>query len=166
LHLNRKLTAADLEGLPITYRQEIPEHYRDEMGHMNVMWYTHLFSQSFDLFADAWGFNEAYCRANLAGSFALETHVRYLNEVHIGKHVTVRSRALGRSAKRFHFMHFMTIDESGLIAAYQEHVAGHIDMRIRRMAPFPPELAERFDKLVEAQNQLGWDAPVCGIMRP
>jgi acyl-CoA thioester hydrolase len=165
-HVHRKIQPLDLEGLPITYRQEIPENYRDEMGHMNVMWYTHLFSQAFDLFADAWGFNPPYCLANQAGSFALETHVRYINEVHIGRHVTVRSRALSRSAKRFHFMHFMTIDESGKLAAFQEHVAAHIDMRARRMAPIPPELAERFDQLVAQQNALGWDAPVCGIMRP
>ncbi|MEX2114416.1 MAG: thioesterase family protein [Pirellulales bacterium] len=164
--MNRKIPPLDLEGLPVTYRQEIPENYRDEMGHMNVMWYTYLFSSAFDKFADAWGFNEVYCLANQAGSFALETHVRYLNEVHIGKHVTVRSRALGRSAKRFHFMHFMTIDETGALAAIQEHVAGHIDMRVRRMAPFPPDLAERYDQLVARQNALGWEAPVCGVMRP
>ena len=161
-----KLPPIDLEGLTVTYRQEIPERYRDEMGHMNVMWYTHLFGCAFAGFGERFGFNEAYFRANQAGSFALETHVRYLSEVHVGKHVTIRSRAIGRSAKRIHFMHFMTIDESGALAATQEHVGAHIDMKIRRMAPFPAEIAARFDKLVEEQNRLGWDAPVCGAMHP
>ena len=86
-------------------------------------------------FADAFGFNEAYLQANQTGSFALETHVRYLNEVRVGRHITIRSRVLGRSAKRIHFMHFMTIDESGLLAAMQEHVGAHIDMSIRRRPP-------------------------------
>ncbi|MEJ7639637.1 MAG: hypothetical protein WKF75_17105 [Singulisphaera sp.] len=36
----------DLNSLPITYRASIPESYLDEMGHMNVTWYTHLFSQA------------------------------------------------------------------------------------------------------------------------
>ena len=90
------------------------------------------------MFADAFGFSEAYIRANQTGSFALETHVRYLSEVHIGQHVTIRSRALGRSAKRMHFMHFMTIDETGTLAATQEHVGAHIDMRMPRMAPCRP----------------------------
>ena len=162
----QKIATLDLSGLPVTYQAKIPPDFRDEMGHMNVMWYTHLFSQSFDLFADAWGFNEAYCRANLAGSFALETHVRYLSEVHIGWNITIRSRCLGRSQKRIHFMHFMTIDESGKLAAIQEHVGAHIDMTQRRMAPMPQEILERFDALVAKQNQLGWHAPVCGVMRP
>lgn len=163
---NMKLPQMNLEDLPITYQQEIPEHYRDEMGHMNVMWYTHLFSRSFEIFADQFGFNEAYFRASHAGSFALETHVRYLSEVRIGSHITVRSRLLGRSAKRLHFMHFMTIDESGALAAIQEHVGAHIDMRIRRMAPLPEEITRRFDKLLAEQNRLGWEAPVCGVMMP
>jgi hypothetical protein len=32
------------------------------------------------------------------------------------------------------FMHFMTIDSSGALAATQEHIGAHIDMTIRRMA--------------------------------
>ena len=161
-----KIPPLNLSGLPITLRAEIPESFRDEMGHMNVMWYTHLFSNAFEQFADQFGLNETYFREKQAGSFALETHVRYLSEVHIGNHVTIRSRALDRTAKRIHFMHFMTIDESGALAAIQEHVGAHIDMRIRRMAPLPADLAERFDKLVAEQNKVGWKAPVSGIMKP
>jgi len=162
----KKIAELDLSGLPITFQQAIPESYRDEMGHMNVMWYTHLFSLAFVKFADAFGFNEAYFLERQSGSFALETHVRYLSEVRIGWNVTIRSRVLARSDKRFHFMHFMSIDESGKLAAVQEHVGAHIDMATRRMSSIPPEIAERFDRLVIEQNALGWDPPVCGVMRP
>ena len=45
----------DLNPLPVTYRAFIPEAYLDEMGHMNVMWYTHLFSQAMGgIFATDW----------------------------------------------------------------------------------------------------------------
>ncbi len=161
-----KIPPLDLSGLPTTYQQLVPDSYRDEMGHMNVMWYTYLFGCAFDRFADQFGFNEAYFLANQAGSFALETHVRYLAEVRIGMHITIRSRVLGRSAKRMHFMHFMSIDENGALACTQEGVGAHIDMRTRRMSPFPEEIARRYDKLVEDQNQLGWEPPVCGSMTP
>ncbi len=164
--MHRKISALELEGLPVLYRQQIPESYRDEMGHMNVMWYTFLFGCGFRKFADQFGFHEAYFLANKCGSFALETHIRYLSEVHVGKHVAVRTRALGRSAKRIHFMHFMSVEDSGALAAVQEHVAAHIDMTVRRMAPLPPEITEPFDRLVHQHNQLGWQAPICGAMRP
>ena len=161
-----KLTSHDLEALAVTHRQQIPESYRDEFGHMNVMWYTYLFSAAMPKFGEQFGQTEMYFLENKAGSFALEAHTRFLSEVLIGKHITVRSRALGRSAKRLHFMHFMTIDETGALAATQEHVSAHIDMRIRRMAPLPDELARRFDELVTVQNRLPWPAPICGAMRP
>jgi acyl-CoA thioester hydrolase len=161
-----QISPQDLAGLPVTLRRHIPENYKDEMGHMNVMWYTHLFSSAFEQFASAFGFGEAYFREQQMGSFALETHVRYLSEVRIGNHVTVRSRLIGRSEKRIHFMHFMTIDESQALAAVQEHIGAHIDMRTRRMAALPPEITERFDRLLARQNALGWQAPVCGVMHP
>src|SRR5258708_184351 len=101
----------DLNELPITYRAVIPEAYLDEMGHMNVMWYTHLFSQgAWGLFQMV-GLNLEYFKANQTGSFALEQHFRYLKEVRLGQHVTIRSRVLGRTAKRWHTIHFMIIDE-------------------------------------------------------
>ncbi len=65
-----------------------------------------------------------------------------------------------------HFMHFMTIDESGALAATQEHVGAHIDMRIRRQAPWSEEIATRLDRLIEEHDKLPWPAPVCGVMKP
>jgi acyl-CoA thioester hydrolase len=164
--MHKKISLVDLEGLPITYRKEIPENYRDEMGHMNVMWYTHLFSQAFDKFGALWAFDWATWKQRGIGSFVLEAHIRYLAEVRVGQHITLRSRALSRSAKRFHYMHFMTIDETGALAATAEQISGHMDMTLRRMSPMAPELCAKFDALVAKQNQLGWEPPVCGSMQP
>src|SRR5262245_20709740 len=99
----------DLTKLPITHRAEIPSSYLDEMGHMNVMWYTHLFSEAASGLFQMVGLNLEYFKANQARSFALEQHFKYLKEVRLGQHVTLRSRVLGRSAKRWHSIHFMTI---------------------------------------------------------
>jgi hypothetical protein len=35
-----------LSQLPKTHEAKIPEVYLDVMGHLNVMWYTHLFDQA------------------------------------------------------------------------------------------------------------------------
>ncbi len=161
-----KLSELDLSGLPITYRQQIPENYRDEMGHTNVMWYTHLFSMAFDQFGALFGFTREYHEAHGSGSFALETHVRYLSEVLIDRHITIRSRAVGRSAKRLHYMHFMTIDETGALAAIYEGIGAHIDMSVRRMSPMPELLTSRYDALIKQHDAVGWPAPVCGVMHP
>src|SRR5262245_24469919 len=94
----------DLSGLPVTWRALIPEAYRDEMGHMNVMWYAHLCDRATFTFFKSFGFDEAYFKANNAGCFALAAHYRYLAEVRIGQNVTIRTRALGQSPKRLHLM--------------------------------------------------------------
>jgi acyl-CoA thioester hydrolase len=156
----------DLTPLPITHQAVISDDYLDEMGHMNVMWYTHLFSLgSWGLFQMV-GLNRAYFESARAGSFALEQHFRYLKEVRVAQHVTIRSRVLGRTAKRWHTLHFMTIDELDTLAATCEVVQAHIDMTIRRTAPMPPPITAAIDRFIAEHSRLGWEAPVCGIMRP
>jgi acyl-CoA thioester hydrolase len=156
----------DLTELPITYRAVIPEAYLDEMGHMNVMWYTHLFSQATGSLFDLFGFNRAYFEANQAGAFALEIHIRYLAEVRVGHAVTVRSRLLGRSAKRLHYLHFMVRDEGEVLSATEECIGTHVDMRVRRSVPLPEVITEAFDRILAEHGRLAWPPPVCGVMKP
>src|SRR5581483_11050384 len=127
--LSRRGRLMDLQSLPVTHTTVIPKEYLDEMGHMNVMWYTHLFGRSTIAVFDRVGLNRAYFEANHAGTFALEQHIRFLAEVRVGQHVTLRTRLLGRSAKRFHFMHFMFNDDRELLAATGEFVGAHIDLK-------------------------------------
>jgi acyl-CoA thioester hydrolase len=97
----------ELSALPLTLRTVISESYLDDMGHMNVMWYTHLFSMATGELFKLFGMDRDYLRECQAGMFALQQLFRYLVEVRVGEEVTIRSRVLGRSAKRVHMMHFI-----------------------------------------------------------
>ncbi len=156
----------DLQALPVTHTRVIPEEYLDSMGHMNVMWYAHLFGRGTVSLFESVGLTRAYFQANQAGTFALEQHVRFLAEVRVGQHVTLRTRMLGRSAKRFHLMHFMFNDDRERLAATVEFIGAHVDLRVRRMAALPADIAANFDRLIAEHAQLPWPAPVCGSMRP
>lgn len=156
----------NLSALAITHQTTVLEEHLDEMGHMNVMWYTHFFDQgTWGLFSGL-GMDLAYFENEHAGAFALEQHTRYLAELRLGDSVTVRSRILARNAKRLHFMHFMIQDGSGGLAATTELIGMHIDRRTRRSAPFPDYIADNIDEVLTQHKQLDWEAPVCGIMRP
>src|SRR3954462_15889776 len=98
----------DLSSLPITLQTVIPEDYIDGMGHMNVMWYTHLFAKATGAIFQQVGLDRAYFQSQHAGTFALKQLFTYHVEVRIGEDITIRSRVLGRSAKRLHILHFMT----------------------------------------------------------
>jgi acyl-CoA thioester hydrolase len=156
----------DLEQLPVTHEATIPESYLDAMGHMNVMWYTSLFGHAIGGVFKLLGMDRAYFRTHHTGSFALAQYFSYRKEVLAGDHVTVRSRLLGRSEKKYHLMHFMTKGDKPVLAATCELLGAHINMNTRRTAPFAPHIAENIDRLIAEHAVLGWDAPVCGVMQP
>ena len=87
-------------------------------------------------------------------------------EDRLGQHVTLHSRVLGRSAKRWHMIHFMTIDEPDMLAATAEVVSTYLDMTVRRSAVMPAVITDAIDRLLTEHASLGWDAPVCGAMKP
>jgi acyl-CoA thioesterase FadM len=156
----------DLQPLPITWQAVIPESYHDEMGHMNVMWYTHLFSEAVGTLWNMLGMNRAYFEENNAGTFALEFHLRFLAEVRAGERITIRPRLLGRTTKRLHFIQFMTNDTRGVLAATEETVNSHADMLTRRTSPWPARAAEALDEMIGQHRRLDWQPPLCGVMKP
>jgi acyl-CoA thioester hydrolase len=82
---------------------------------------------------------DAYREASGNSCFTAETHTLYQREVHLGDALIVRSWLLGCDTKRVHYFHEMFHAESGDRSAVQELMALHIDMSIRRVAPFPPD---------------------------
>ena len=155
-----------LSTLPITQRAVIPESYLDEMGHMNVMWYTHLFSNAMGEVFELFGMNRDYFLANKSGAFALKQFTTYLAEVRVGESVVVRSRVLGRSAKRLHVMHFLVKERGDVLAATSEVLGSHVDMTTRRTSPWPPDLAAALDRLIAEHAASGWDVPLSGVIAP
>jgi acyl-CoA thioester hydrolase len=160
------LTAEDVRQLPLTYEATIPDDYLDEMGHMNVMWYTHLFSQAMGGMFQLLGMDWDRLAEMDAGTFALEAHIRYLSEVRVGHDVQVHSRMIGRSEKRFHAIHFMINLNKQDVASTFESVGAYIDLNERRMAAFPQQIAGKIDCLVQEHAELNWAAPLSGIMNP
>ena len=154
----------NLSSLPITYQKVIPEEYIDIMGHVNVMYYTHLFDTATYALFDLFGFSESYLHETNNGSFAVENHTRYLAEVRVGQAITIHSRLLGFGQSSVHFMNFMQRDHDGALAATSEFVGLHVDMQSRRTAHFPPEIVDKIKVMLENHSQLDWDAPVCGVM--
>src|SRR5262249_25121576 len=121
----------DLSALPIMHRTEIPEDYIDAMGHMNVMWYTHLFAKATIALFHQVGMDREYFQSGQGGTFALKQFFSYLVEVRFGEEVAIRSRVLGRSAKRLHVMHFMTKGSPEVLTTTNEFLCTHVDLKVR-----------------------------------
>jgi len=157
-----RVSLQDVGQLPLTHHATIPEDYLDSMGHMNVMWYTHLFAHAMGGIFKRIGMDRDYFVNNQAGSFALKQYVNYLIEVRFGEQISIHTRMLGRSLKRIHLMHFMIKDGDGGLASTSEVLLTHIDMRVRRSSPFSAEVSENIDRLLAEHTALTWSAPLAG----
>jgi len=129
---------------------EVLPEWIDANGHMNLAYYVVVFDQATDLLYDTLGVGQAYRNATGNSTFTAETHTQYLREVRVGERVRVVPHLLGADAKRLHYFHEMFHARDGHRVAVQEILALHIDLAIRRVAPFPSELSNRIQAAVRA----------------
>ena len=159
-----QVAMADLSGLPSYHRQTIPEAYMDAMGHMNVRYYMGVFdTATWRMFADH-GLDEAYFSTTGNGVFALKQFIQYLAEVRPGETVAVHTRMLGLTEKRIHLMHFMANQDTSELSAIIESLITHANLKVRKAAPLPPEIAARFLFRLDKDRLLDWEPPVSGMM--
>lgn len=123
---------------PIIVHDDIvrPE-WIDSNGHMNLAYYVVVFDLATDKLYASLGIGDAYREATGNSCFTAETHTVYEREVRLGERLRVHTWLLGVDAKRLHYFHELFHSASGERSATQELMALHIDMRVRRVAPFP-----------------------------
>lgn len=120
----------------------------DSNGHMNLAFYVVVFDLATDAMYKALEIGDDYRAASGNSCFTAETHTLYERETHLGDRLMVRSWLLGADAKRIHYFHEMFDAASGERSAAQELMALHIDMGLRRVAPFPPDVHDRLQAAV------------------
>ncbi len=150
---------------PACLRMTVPESYRDANGHMNMRWYVAIFDDAGDAVYARLGLTPEYHHQRGTGTFDLEHHTHFLSEVVPGDRVAVHVRFVGLSAKRFHYLMFMVNETQGKLAAIFECITAFADLRVRKTAELPPEIAAKIGDWVTTDSQLDWQAQVCGVMR-
>ena len=159
-------TLDQVQQLPQTHEVTVSDDWIDVMGHMNVAYYTSMFSTAMLNFRSTLGLDNDTVQKQHIGAFAIETHTRYLKESRIGDELQVHTRVLGRSKsqKRFHAMHFAVNLEQQVVSATFEVVVANVDLRERRMTQILPEVLMRMDAMIVEHTALAWAAPVCGTL--
>jgi acyl-CoA thioester hydrolase len=128
---------------PITYRGVVYPSQCDHMGHMNVMWYVGKFDEATWQLLASIGMPGKRLRDESSAMAAVEQHIEYRRELHAGDTVTIRSQILEVKEKAIRFVHEMTDDQSGTIAAVTTLVGVHLDAVARRSRPLPPDVREK-----------------------
>jgi acyl-CoA thioesterase FadM len=150
---------------PACLNMVVPEAYRDVNGHMNMRWYLAIFDDAGDALHERVGLTREYHRQHGTGTVDLEHHLNFLSEVNPGDSISVYMRFVARSAKRLHYLMFMVNETRNRLASIFECMNAFADLRTRKTAPFPPEIAKRIDEILDLHRRLDWPAPVSGAMR-
>lgn len=150
---------------PPCLRKTIPAEWADSNGHMNMRWYVAIFDDAGDELHIRLGSTPEYHRSHATGTFDLEHHTHFLNEVMPGDRVAVYARMVDCSAKRMHYLMFLVNEKRQKPAAIFECVNGFVDLKVRKTIPYPPEMAAKIRAAADAGARLDWEAPVCGVMR-
>ncbi len=157
-------TVAQVDELPSLMKRRVPPEWQDLNGHVNVRHYLELYDAAGWPMLASLGIDERMFLERRLGFFDLEHHIWYLAEMHVGDVVTVHSRLVNRSKKRFHGVMFIVNRTRGQLACTFEYVTSGADLEARRTAALLPEVAAELDRQIVAHSALSWPAPVCGVI--
>lgn len=133
------------DGFPVTAARQVPVTWTDYNGHMNDTHYLEAASLATDRFMEMVGANAAYIAAGKS-YFTVESHVRYLDEVHAGDQLTITTQVLAGAGKKMHLFHRLWRGD-GTLAATVETLLLHTDLTTRRTSLPEPAVAEALANL-------------------
>lgn len=131
----------------------LPE-WIDYNGHMNVAYYVLAFDHVTDAFLDYIGLDHDYKAKADVTTFVADMNVTYKREVIEGDPLRFTTQLLEFDEKRFRYFHCMYHAEKNYLAATNELLSLHIDLKTRRVAPMAPVILERLDAVQRAHAHL------------
>lgn len=126
----------------------------DLNGHMNMAYYHLLFDESLDKVFTELDIGWDYTQLGEGSTFTAEVHVCYLEEMREGEPVRVTYQMLDWDAKRIHVFGHMYHAEKGYLAATSEQMCMHVDMKTRRVSPFPENAQKKIAAMMENHKSL------------
>jgi len=126
----------------------------DYNGHMNVAYYVLAFDLGIDALWRQFGITEEHVRETHSSTFAVESHVLYKRELKLDEPYVITSQILAFDEKRIHQFQRMYHADDGYLAATAEWLSLHVDLRSRRVAPWPRHILDGINDVAKLQADL------------
>ncbi len=126
----------------------------DYNGHMNMAYHHVLFDRAVDEAFGVAGLGHEYLEERKASFFAAEVHTLYQRELRAADSVRVTVQLMDFDEKRLHFYMEIRHATEGWVAASSENLALHVDMRTRKVAPFPADILGNLAVMKAAHDRL------------
>lgn len=150
--------------LPSLVTAHVMPDWIDVNGHMNIRHYLDIGSQTTVRGVQSCGIDQRYREEERASLFDAETHIRYLNESHIGDELTGHLRFVDVGPKSLHTVVLVVDYQREVLVNVYESLGIHVDMDTRRATDFPPHIFSAFETKVKEDLLLDWPQPVSGSM--
>ncbi|WP_424941757.1 carnitine 3-dehydrogenase [Aliiroseovarius crassostreae] len=141
----------DISGPITTLATAIPVDWLDYNGHMTESRYLDAFARSTDRFMEIIGCDADYI-ATGGSYFTAETHIRHIDEAHLGQRIRVETQCLLGKGKKMHLFHRMY--EGDRLLATGEHILLHVSLETRRPSPPAAHIEARLAEIAEAHGKL------------
>ncbi len=133
---------------------EVQPEWIDANHHMNLAYYTVAFDLATDVIFDVFDCSYSYKDRTGFGTFAVETHNMYEAELLLGEQARMVTHVVGVDAKRVHLAHEMYRLHDGRRAATQELMYLHVDLGLRKVAPWPDAIRARIEAAAQSHAQV------------
>ena len=134
--------------------QIVRTEWIDYSGHMNIGYYLLVFEYAARDFYAHLDLSENYRAREDCAQFAVETHINFFNEVREGDRLRLTAQLLGHDDKRNRAFYRMYHAEKGYLAATNEVMYLHVDLKARRSAPWPADARARLDAVWRTHKTL------------
>ena len=141
--------------LYITKGKVIPE-WIDVNGHMNVAYYVRAFDLAVD---EQWiqlGITQEYIEIDQYSTFSVECHITYQQEMKVHEKFLIGSSILAYDEKRIHLFQTMYREETEEIVATAEWMNLHINLRSRKVTPWPDKVLQSLKEMTSIQKNTSW----------
>jgi acyl-CoA thioester hydrolase len=116
---------------------------------MNVMWCAGNFDEDTWQFLNMLQLTPSFLNSYSHGMAAVEQGISYLQELHAGDIIAVRSWLLDVQEKSLVFVHQMTHDETDTIEARTKLTAVYMDTKTRKSCAFPKNITAAAKSFLE-----------------
>tara|TARA_R110002049_G_scaffold174702_7_gene341871 strand:+ start:169 stop:693 length:525 start_codon:yes stop_codon:yes gene_type:complete len=129
----------------------IPE-WIDVNDHMNVAYYVLAFDRGIDTLWAQFGVTDEYISETQQSTFAVESHVTWQRELALDEPYVITSQILAFDAKRIHQFMRMYHANNHYLAATAEWMNLHVDLRKRRVSPWPDDVLHNIEAFSRQQS--------------
>jgi len=136
-------------------------HMLDYNGHLNIAYYAILFEEAARAIFSSIDISRSYRERSDCALFAAEVHSVFHQEVPAGEAVSIYCRLLDVAFSKIHGMFFMVKSGDHSLAAVQEVLFLHVDLKRRKAVSIPDPQAGRLTALLE-RHRLMPDPPEKG----